>query len=68
MQERAMVTVMSGSEQVDVVLGTGAGKSMLFMLPCVLPDASVTILILPLVSLCGDLLHQVRELAIDHCI
>ncbi len=68
MQERAMVTVMSGSEQVVVVLGTGAGKSMLFMLPCVLPDAGVTILILPLVSLRGDLLRRVRELAIDHCI
>ncbi|KFZ20411.1 hypothetical protein V501_00159 [Pseudogymnoascus sp. VKM F-4519 (FW-2642)] len=48
MQERAMVTVMSGSEQVVVVLGTGEGKSMLFMLPSVLPDAGITILILPL--------------------
>lgn len=68
MQERAMVTVMSGTEQVVVVLGTGEGKSMLFMLPCVLPDAGITILILPLVSLRGDLLRRVRELAIDHWI
>jgi hypothetical protein len=68
MQERAMVTVMSGTEQVVVVLGTGEGKSMLFMLPCVLPDTGITILILPLVSLRGDLLRRVRELAIDHWI
>ena len=66
MQERAMVTVMSRTEQVVVVLGTGEGKSMLFMLPCALPDAGITILILPLVSLRGDLLRRVRELAIDH--
>ncbi|KFY11379.1 hypothetical protein V492_04495 [Pseudogymnoascus sp. VKM F-4246] len=33
MQERTMVTVMSGTEQVVVVLGTREGKSMLFMLP-----------------------------------
>jgi len=68
MQERAMVTVMSGTEQVVVVLGTGEGKSILFMLPCVLPDTGITILILPLVSLRGDLLRRVRELAIDHWI
>ena len=68
MQERAAVTVMSGSEQVVVVLGTGEGKSLLFMLPCVLPDAGITILILPLVSLRRDLLRWVRALAIDYWI
>jgi superfamily II DNA helicase RecQ len=57
---------MSGTEQVVVVLGTGEGKSILFMLLYILPDTGITILILPLVSLCGDLLRQVRELAIDH--
>ena len=68
MQERAMVTVMSGTEQVVVVLGMGAGKSLLFMLLCVLPDVGITILILPLVSLRGDLLCCVQELAINHWI
>ena len=65
-QERAMMTVMSRSEQVVVVLATGEGKSLLFMLPCVLPDAGVTILILPLVSLRGDLLRRVRQMGIEH--
>ncbi|KAM0271094.1 hypothetical protein ACHAQH_009227 [Verticillium albo-atrum] len=50
-QERAMRTVMSRAEQVVVVMATGEGKSLLFMLPCVLPDAGVTILVVPLVSL-----------------
>ncbi len=56
MQERAIVTVMSKTEQVVVVLSTEEEKSMLFMLLCVLPDTSITILILPLVSLREDLL------------
>jgi superfamily II DNA helicase RecQ len=63
-----MVTVMSRTEQVVVVLGIGEGKSILFMLPCMLPSTSITILILPLVSLRGDLLRRVRELVIDHWI
>jgi superfamily II DNA helicase RecQ len=55
-QERAMTTVMSWTEQVVVIMATSEGKSLLFMLPCILLDARVTILVLPLVSLRGDLL------------
>ena len=61
-----MTVVMSWTEQVVVILGTSEGKSLLFMLPCVLPNAGVTILVLPLVSLRGDLLRRVQELGIDH--
>jgi superfamily II DNA helicase RecQ len=57
---------MSGKEQVVTVLPTGAGKSLLFMLLCTLPDAQVTILIVPLVSLRGDLLRRMQALKIDH--
>jgi hypothetical protein len=39
---------------------------LLFMLPCTLPNARVTILIVPLVSLHGDILRRVREMKIDH--
>ena len=67
-QERAMATIMSGTEQVVVVMATGEGKSLLFMLPCTLPDAGVTILIVPLVSLRGDLLRRVEELEIKHLV
>ena len=67
-QERAMTTVMSWTEQVIAILPTGAGKSMLFMLPCTLPEAGVTILVVPLVSLRGDLLRRVRELNIDYLV
>lgn len=63
-----MTTVMSWTEQVVVIMATGEGKSLLFMLPCILPDAGVTILVLPLVSLRGDLLRRVREVGIDYLV
>lgn len=57
---------MSWTEQVVVILPTGAGKSLLFMLPCTLRDAGITILVVPLVALRGDLLRRLRELEIDY--
>ncbi|KAK0862323.1 hypothetical protein LTR87_016636, partial [Friedmanniomyces endolithicus] len=65
-QEQALITIMSWTEQVLAILPTGAGKSLLFMLPCTLPGAVITILIVPLVALRGDLLRRVEELEIDH--
>jgi superfamily II DNA helicase RecQ len=57
---------MSWMEQVVTILPIGARKSLLFMLPYTLPDARVTILIVPLVSLYGDMLRRIREMKIDH--
>ncbi|KAK0822603.1 hypothetical protein LTR73_009190 [Friedmanniomyces endolithicus] len=65
-QEQALTTIMSWTEQVVAILPTGAGKSLLFMLQCTLPDAGVTVHVMPLVSLRGDLLRRLRELRIDH--
>ncbi|TKA25783.1 hypothetical protein B0A54_17783, partial [Friedmanniomyces endolithicus] len=53
-------------EQVAAIMPTGAGNSMLFMLPCTLPDAGTTILVVPLVALRADLIRRVRELKINH--
>jgi superfamily II DNA helicase RecQ len=49
-------------------MATSEGKSLLFILPCILPDTGMMILVLPLVSLQGDLLRRVRELGIDHLV
>ncbi|KAJ9619141.1 hypothetical protein H2203_008469 [Taxawa tesnikishii (nom. ined.)] len=65
-QEQTLTTIMSWTEQVVAILPTGAGKSLSFMLPCTLPDAGITILIVPLVSLRADLLRRIRELNIAH--
>jgi superfamily II DNA helicase RecQ len=60
------VAIMSWTKQAVAILPTGAGKSLLFMLPCTLPEAGITVLVVPLVSLHMDMLRQVRELKIDH--
>jgi superfamily II DNA helicase RecQ len=65
-QERALTIIMSWKEQVIVILPTGAGKRLIFMLPCTLSGAGATMLIIPLVALRGDLLRRLRELRIDH--
>jgi hypothetical protein len=65
-QEQALAKIMSWTEQVVAILPTGAGKSLLFMLPCTLPDARTTILIVPLVALHIDMLRRVQEMKIDH--
>lgn len=64
-QERAMVAIMSRAEQVVAILPTGAGKSMLFLLPCTLPDARITVLIVPLVALRVDLIRRIRALNVS---
>jgi superfamily II DNA helicase RecQ len=63
-----MTIIMSWTKQVIIIMAINEGKSLLFMLPCILLDVKVTILVLPLVSLQGDLLHQVRELRINHLV
>jgi superfamily II DNA helicase RecQ len=59
---------MSGVEQVVAILPTGAGKSILFLLPCTLPSAGVTIVVVPLVSLQADLLRRIVKLRIEHLV
>ena len=58
--------IMLGKEQVVTMLPTRAGKSLLFMLPYTLPDTQVTILVVLLVSLRGDLLWRIQALKIDY--
>lgn len=60
-QEEAFAAIISWTEQVVAILPTGAGKSLLFMLPCTLPDSGITILVLPLVSLYADMLRRIQE-------
>lgn len=60
-QASAMEIVMQWREIVIVVCPTGGGKSMLFMLPCLLPEAHTTIVVLPLVSLRGDMIRRLGE-------
>jgi superfamily II DNA helicase RecQ len=53
-QEQAVRAVVQGLSPVIVILGTGAGKSLVYQLQQKLPGAGVTVLLLPLVSVKQD--------------
>ncbi|KAK3898445.1 P-loop containing nucleoside triphosphate hydrolase protein [Staphylotrichum tortipilum] len=66
-QEAALGAIMRQESPVVVVMGTGAGKSMLFMLPaaCRAAAGGLTVVVVPLVSLCGDIKDRCDELGIE---
>ena len=50
-QQRAIQAVMNRSSPIFVVMGTSAGKSMVFMLPAFCSQGGTTIVVVPLTSL-----------------
>ncbi|PMD13123.1 hypothetical protein NA56DRAFT_586191, partial [Hyaloscypha hepaticicola] len=50
-QEWAIITIILWIEQIVVIMAISKGKSLLFILPYILPDTGIIILVLPLVSL-----------------
>jgi Lhr-like helicase len=46
------------AEQVVLILGTGSGKSLIFMVGASVADARTTILVVPMIALRGDLLRR----------
>ena len=44
------MAVLKGESPLVVILPTGGGKSLLFMLPASLPDANTTIVVVPFTS------------------
>ena len=64
-QEEAVRVVVSGLTPVIVVLGTGEGKSLLYMLPQRLPGAGTTVLIVPLVALKQDTVRRCELMGIE---
>lgn len=64
-QRQAMEHILSGCGQVLAVLRTSEGKSLLYLLPCQLPAAGTTILILPLVVLKTEIQRRCTEAGIE---
>lgn len=62
-QKEALEAIMRQESPVVVVMGTGGGKSMLFMLPARC-SAGMTVVIVPLVSLRGDMRKRCEGLGI----
>lgn len=65
-QKRAVRAVMDKQPQLIVVLPTGGGKSMLFMLPAFLNSDRVTVLILALIALRVDLMRRFGQAGITY--
>ncbi|KAH6975566.1 telomere-associated recQ-like helicase [Ilyonectria destructans] len=54
------------AEQVIVVLATGSGKTLVFMVAAVLEGAATTILILPTVALCGNMIDRLNGVKLNY--
>ena len=69
-QRDGMLAIMGPrpAEQIVIVLGTGSGKSLIFMVGVSVADARTTILILPMVALRVDMLRRFRRLGIQSSI
>jgi superfamily II DNA or RNA helicase len=66
-QGQAMEAIMdlTKGQTLIVVLPTGAGKSILFMLPTLLDDAGTNIVVVPFSALMDDLVDRARQAGID---
>ena len=54
-QAHAMMDVLKRESDLLVVLPTGCGKSLLFMLPTLVEIGMMTVVVVPLVALTGDM-------------
>jgi superfamily II DNA or RNA helicase len=52
------------AEQVVLVIGTGSGKTLVVMISAAATDTGTTILVLPIVALCADMLWHFCEVGI----
>ena len=62
---KAVLAVVDGVSPLIVVLPTGAGKSLTFIIPALFPGAGTTVVITPLVALAEDLLKHCKKFRID---
>jgi hypothetical protein len=65
-QRNGVLAVMGPqpAEQVVLVIGTGSGKTMVVILGAAIANAGITILVLPMVALRGDMLRRFHEVGI----
>ena len=64
-QQSAVLSTAMGINQLFVILPTGQGKSLTFMLPAMQSHAQTTIVITPLVALAEDMLWRCKATGID---
>jgi RecQ family ATP-dependent DNA helicase len=66
LQESVLRAIIKNKSPILVIMGTGAGKSLLFMLPAKSVGIGTTVVITPLVSLQDDLAERCRRVGISY--
>ena len=61
-QKTAAVDICNKKSEVVVIMPTGSGKSLLYLIPCMLPGAQTTVLIIPLVALQQDTIRRCQKM------
>jgi superfamily II DNA helicase RecQ len=64
-QREAVDAIMMNKSPVVVIMGTGSGKSLCFMLPAASCPGGLTVVVVPLVSLQGNLMDRCQKLKIS---
>ena len=66
LQESGLKAILSGISPIIIIMGTGMGKSLFFLLPAIInfKTDSLSVLIIPLISLRTDLLSRAKKLGI----
>ncbi len=64
-ESMAMIAGLRGDQGGICVLPTGAGKSLLFMMPAIMPDEGSSVVMVPFDALKQDLMERARDLGID---
>ena len=64
-QLEAIISILRSEALLGVILPTGGGKSLLFMLPAAIEESGSTIVVIPFVSLVADLIRRCYEHGLD---
>ena len=64
-QQTAVEAILAGDTPLIVILSTGGGKSLLFMIPACLNKPGVTIVVAPFRALVNDLVDRLKKAGID---
>ncbi|OLL24154.1 ATP-dependent DNA helicase tlh1, partial [Neolecta irregularis DAH-3] len=64
-QEEAVLATIRGESPLVVILPTGGGKSITFMLPAILSQSGITIVVAPFTALVENLVKRCKAVGID---
>jgi superfamily II DNA helicase RecQ len=64
-QEDAIRAIMAGESPVVAVMGTGGGKSLLFMLPAFCSGGGVSVIVVPLIALRQDMKKRCEGMGVE---